>query len=54
MVINEDAPVVLEHHIEIFAPPEKVFLLRVQWPGLSNAEAIGNIERIGKIIAELS
>ena len=30
------------------------FLLRVQWPGLSHEEALGNIERIGKIIAGLS
>jgi hypothetical protein len=30
------------------------FLLRVQWPGLSPEEALGNIERIGKIIAALS
>jgi len=28
-------------------------LLRVQWPGLPHAEAMGNIERIGKIIADL-
>jgi alkanesulfonate monooxygenase SsuD/methylene tetrahydromethanopterin reductase-like flavin-dependent oxidoreductase (luciferase family) len=30
------------------------FLLRVQWPGLAHQEALGNIERIGKIIAALS
>ncbi len=29
-------------------------LLRVQWPGLAHEEALGNIERIGKIIAALS
>jgi alkanesulfonate monooxygenase SsuD/methylene tetrahydromethanopterin reductase-like flavin-dependent oxidoreductase (luciferase family) len=30
------------------------FLLRVQWPGLAHEEALGNIERIGRIIAALS
>jgi alkanesulfonate monooxygenase SsuD/methylene tetrahydromethanopterin reductase-like flavin-dependent oxidoreductase (luciferase family) len=29
-------------------------LLRVQWPGLPHQEALGNIERIGRIIAALS
>jgi alkanesulfonate monooxygenase SsuD/methylene tetrahydromethanopterin reductase-like flavin-dependent oxidoreductase (luciferase family) len=29
-------------------------LLRVQWPGLAHQEALGNIERIGKIIPALS
>jgi alkanesulfonate monooxygenase SsuD/methylene tetrahydromethanopterin reductase-like flavin-dependent oxidoreductase (luciferase family) len=29
-------------------------LLRVQWPGLAHEEALGNIERIGRIIAALS
>ncbi len=29
-------------------------LLRVQWPGLAHQEALGNIERIGRIIAALS
>jgi alkanesulfonate monooxygenase SsuD/methylene tetrahydromethanopterin reductase-like flavin-dependent oxidoreductase (luciferase family) len=29
-------------------------LLRVQWPGLDHEETLGNIERIGAIIAELS
>jgi alkanesulfonate monooxygenase SsuD/methylene tetrahydromethanopterin reductase-like flavin-dependent oxidoreductase (luciferase family) len=29
-------------------------LLRVQWPGLAHEEALGNIERIGRIIATLS
>ena len=29
-------------------------LLRVQWPGLAHREALGNIERIGRIIAALS
>jgi alkanesulfonate monooxygenase SsuD/methylene tetrahydromethanopterin reductase-like flavin-dependent oxidoreductase (luciferase family) len=29
-------------------------LLRVQWPGLAHEEALGNIERIGKIIAATS
>ena len=29
------------------------FLLRVQWPGLEHEEALGNIERIGRIIADL-
>ena len=29
-------------------------LLRVQWPGLPHEEALGNIERIGRIIAALS
>jgi alkanesulfonate monooxygenase SsuD/methylene tetrahydromethanopterin reductase-like flavin-dependent oxidoreductase (luciferase family) len=29
-------------------------LLRVQWPGLVHKEALGNIERIGRIIAALS
>ena len=28
-------------------------LLRIQWPGLSHAEAMGNIERIGKIVSDL-
>lgn len=28
-------------------------LLRIQWPGLPNDEALGNIERIGRIIADL-
>jgi alkanesulfonate monooxygenase SsuD/methylene tetrahydromethanopterin reductase-like flavin-dependent oxidoreductase (luciferase family) len=29
-------------------------LLRVQWPGLAPQEALGNIERIGRIIAALN
>ncbi len=29
------------------------FVLRMQWPGLDHREALGNIERIGKIIAAL-
>lgn len=29
-------------------------LLRVQWPGLAHEETLGNIERIGHIIAEIS
>lgn len=29
-------------------------ILRVQWPGLEHAEALGNIERIGKIIADIN
>jgi hypothetical protein len=29
-------------------------LLRVQWPGLAHQDALGNIERIGKIIPALS
>ena len=29
-------------------------LLRVQWPGLAHEEALGNIERIGRVIATLS
>jgi alkanesulfonate monooxygenase SsuD/methylene tetrahydromethanopterin reductase-like flavin-dependent oxidoreductase (luciferase family) len=29
-------------------------VLRVQWPGLAHQEALGNIERIGRIIAALS
>ena len=29
-------------------------LLRVQWPGLEHREALGSIERIGRIIATLS
>ena len=29
-------------------------LLRVQWPGLAHEEALGNIKRIGGIIAALS
>jgi alkanesulfonate monooxygenase SsuD/methylene tetrahydromethanopterin reductase-like flavin-dependent oxidoreductase (luciferase family) len=29
-------------------------LLRVQWPGLEHQETLGNIERIGRIIAALS
>jgi hypothetical protein len=29
-------------------------LLRVQWRGLAHQEALGNIERIGRIIAALS
>ena len=28
-------------------------LLRVQWPGLDQKETLGNIERIGRIIAKL-
>lgn len=28
-------------------------LLRVQWPGLPHAEAMGNIERIGKVVADI-
>ena len=30
-----------------------LILLRVQWPGLPHREALGNIERIGGIIATL-
>jgi alkanesulfonate monooxygenase SsuD/methylene tetrahydromethanopterin reductase-like flavin-dependent oxidoreductase (luciferase family) len=30
------------------------FILRMQWPGLDQREALGNIERIGKIIAALN
>ena len=29
-------------------------IFRVQWPGLEHAEAMGNIERIGQIIADIS
>jgi hypothetical protein len=29
-------------------------LLRMQWPGLEHRETLGNIERIGRIIAALS
>lgn len=29
-------------------------LLRMQWPGLDQAEALGNIERIGKIVRDLA
>jgi hypothetical protein len=29
-------------------------LLRVQWPGLAHEEALGNMDRIGRIIAVLS
>jgi hypothetical protein len=29
-------------------------LLRVQWPGLAHQETLGNIERIGRIVAALS
>lgn len=29
-------------------------LLRMQWPGLSQAEALGNIERIGRIVSDIA
>tara|TARA_B100001123_G_C14667909_1_gene772298 strand:- start:169 stop:573 length:405 start_codon:yes stop_codon:yes gene_type:complete len=29
-------------------------IFRVQWPGLEHTEAMGNIERIGQIIADIS
>ena len=39
------------HYGEITGSDQLV--LRVQWPGLDHAEALGNIERIGRIIADL-
>ena len=41
----------LLHYREITGSDQ--FLLRVQWPGLDHAEAMGNIERIGRVIADL-
>ncbi|MDP6706584.1 MAG: LLM class flavin-dependent oxidoreductase [Alphaproteobacteria bacterium] len=40
------------HYAEIARTDQ--ILLRVQWPGLDHQEALGNIDRIGKIIADLS
>jgi alkanesulfonate monooxygenase SsuD/methylene tetrahydromethanopterin reductase-like flavin-dependent oxidoreductase (luciferase family) len=40
------------HYAEIARTDQ--ILLRVQWPGLAHQEALGNIERIGRIIAALS
>ncbi len=41
----------IRHYGEITGSDQLV--LRVQWPGLDHAEALGNIERIGRIIADL-
>jgi len=40
------------HYGEITGSDQLIF--RIQWPGLEHAEAMGNIERIGKIIADLA
>ena len=40
------------HYAEIARTDQ--ILLRVQWPGLDHKETLGNIDRIGKIIAELN
>ena len=40
------------HYAEIARTDQ--ILLRMQWPGLEHREALGNIERIGRIIAALS
>ncbi len=40
------------HYAEIARTDQ--ILLRVQWPGLEHRETLGNIERIGRIIAALS
>lgn len=42
----------LLHYAEIARTDQ--FLLRMQWPGLDQKEALGNIERIGKVIADLT
>lgn len=41
----------LLHYAEIAQTDQ--FLLRMQWPGLDQKEALGNIERVGKIIADI-
>ncbi|MBT5666782.1 MAG: hypothetical protein HOJ06_15690, partial [Rhodospirillaceae bacterium] len=40
------------HYAEIARTDQ--ILLRVQWPGLDHRETLGNIDRIGKIIADLN
>ena len=42
----------IQHYAEI-AKTDHI-LLRVQWPGLPHEETLGNIDRIGRIIADLS
>lgn len=42
----------LQRYVELCQPDH--LLLRVQWPGLSNDEAVANIERIGKLMSNIS
>ena len=53
-LIGDEAQVKDEllHYAEIARTDQ--ILLRVQWPGLAHEETLGNIERLGKIISDIS
>ena len=53
-LIGDEAQVKDElfHYAEIARTDQ--ILLRVQWPGLEQKETLGNIERLGKIISDIS